>query len=530
MVPVVTQVSKPNWSISNWPIWGVGLVLLAWLVCTAWWRPLAVPDEGRYAGVAWEMIRSGDWLTPTLNGLPFFHKPPLFYWLTALSLKAFGLTLWAARLASVFGAWLGAMGLYLLVRQWAGPRLAGWSALVLVTQPFYFGGAQYANLDMLVAGCISATVALGAHAVLAREAGRPYRLALWGTYGLAGLGLLAKGLIGLVLPGAVLVLWLLLTGRWRAILAMLSLPGLLVFGLVAAPWFVAMQRLYPDFFHYFFVYQHFQRFTQTGFNNMHAWWYYLPMMVGLTLPWVPAWLLARWAPQRKAPASHEAASATHAGRAALCTLSWVWMAVILVFFSIPASKLPGYILPALPPLAYLVAHALERRWPAFSSLVPRAFGGLAALLCLGLIGAAVQYDKQSAKPVLPVLQPLLKQGVPLVYVNEFVYDLPFYLAQPGPIPVISDWDDPDLPKHDNDRKELFDAGEFNPKLAPQVLIPKAQWSTWLCTHPRLAVMAPHDVVKAYPELAWQPPVMKLKLWSLWVLDRDDLLVKGLRCP
>jgi 4-amino-4-deoxy-L-arabinose transferase-like glycosyltransferase len=523
MVPGVTQASSTN-DKSGWPAGLVALMLLAWLACTAWMRPLAVPDEGRYAGVAWEMIRSGDWLTPTLNGLPFFHKPPLFYWLTALSIKAFGLTLWAARLASVLGALAGAMALYMLARRWAGPRLATWSTLVLVTQPFWFGGAQYANLDMLVAGCISAAIALAAHAALAREAGAPFRAALYGAYAFAGLGLLAKGLIGLVLPGAVVVVWLLLGGRWRALLGLLSLPGLAVLAAVAAPWFVAMQRLYPDFFHYFFVYQHFQRFTQTGFNNMHAWWYYLPLIVGLSLPWVPAWAIVKCWP-RKQP---DAAAAPDQGRA-LRLLMWVWMAVIILFFSIPASKLPGYVLPALPPLAWLVADALLRRWPQVG-LMPRALAGLAAVLCLGLIGAAVQYDKQSTRSAVPVLQPLLKQGVPLVYVDGFVYDLPFYLGQPAPIPMVSDWADPTLPLHDNDRKELFDAGEFNPGLARQVLVPKADWTRWLCTHPRLAVMAPPDVMRHFPELAWQPPAKKFKLWSLWVLDRDDLLAKGLRCP
>lgn len=502
----------------------MALVLLAWLACTAWMRPLAVPDEGRYAGVAWEMIRSGDWLTPTLNGLPFFHKPPLFYWLTALSIKAFGLTLWAARLASVLGALGGALALYVLVKRWAGARLAGWSTLVLVTQPFWFGGAQYANLDMLVAGCISVAIALAAQAVLAKEAGQPFRLPLYGAYAFAGLGLLAKGLIGLVLPGAVIVVWLLLSGRWRAVLGLLSLPGLAVLAVVAAPWFVAMQRLYPDFFHYFFVYQHFQRFTQTGFNNMHAWWYYLPLIAGLSLPWGPAWMVAACWPGQ----ASDKPAAPDQGKA-LRLLMWVWMGVIVVFFSIPASKLPGYVLPALPPLAYLVADALLRRRPQ-AGLLLRALAGLAAVLCVGLIAVAVQYDKQSTRSALPVLQPLLKQGVPLVYVDGFVYDLPFYLGQPGPIPMVSDWADPTLPLHDNDRKELFDAGEFNPMLARQVLVPKADWPRWLCTHPRLAVMAPPDVTRHFPELAWQPPAMKFKLWSLWVLDRDDLLAKGLHCP
>ncbi|MDO9236421.1 MAG: glycosyltransferase family 39 protein [Aquabacterium sp.] len=504
------------------------MAVLIWLSCTAWWRPLAVPDEGRYAGVAWEMIRSGDWLTPTLNGLPFFHKPPLFYWLTAVSLQTFGLTVWAARMASVLGALLGAMALYGLVRRWSGPRLASWSLLALVTQPFYFGGAQYANLDMLVAGCISAAVALAAHAVLSREAGLPYRLTLWGAYGLAGLGLLSKGLIGLVLPGAIIVLWMIMSGRWRAILGLLSLPGLLVLTVVAAPWFVAMQHLYPDFFHYFFVYQHFQRFTQTGFNNVHAWWYYLPLMAALSMPWVPAWLVAVWWP--RAVSTSTPASTKHSATPDLRGLMWSWLVVVVVFFSIPASKLPGYVLPALPPLGFLIADALMRRWPTVGAWTTRLCAGVAGVLCVTLIGVTVKYDDQSSRPVLAVIQPLLKQGVPLVYVDEFVYDLPFYLARQEPVPVISDWTDPELPKHDNDRKELFDAGVFRPQAASRFLVDKADWPRWLCTHPRLAVMAPHDAIHKYPALASQLPVMRLKLWSLWVLDRDDLVAKGLHCP
>ncbi len=505
--------------------WVVALALFVWLACTAGLRPLAVPDEGRYAGVAWEMIRSGDWLTPTLNGLPFFHKPPLFYWLTASSLSAFGLTLWAARLASILGALLGAWALYALTRRWSGSRLALGSVLVLVTQPFYFGGAQYANLDMLVAGCIVATIALGAHAVLSREAGEPHRAALWGTYALAGLGLLAKGLIGLVLPGGVLVLWLLLTGRWRSLLAMLSLPGLVVLGVVAAPWFVAMQRLYPDFFHYFFVYQHFQRFTQTGFNNAHPIWYYVPLIVGLTLPWVPAALVAatgRLAPEGDAdPMRH---------RRALRHLMWVWLVVVVLFFSIPASKLPGYVLPALPPLAWLVADVLLRRWPDAAARAPRVLAGAAAALCLVLIGAAAHFDRQSARPALALIKPLLDQGVPLVYLDDFVYDLPFYLARREPVPVISDWADPELPRHDNDRKELFDAGEFNPSVAKSVLVPKAQWRQWLCQNERLVVFGSDSAPRHYPELQTQTPVMQLKLWQVWVLERARLQAAGLNCP
>lgn len=508
---------------SSW-LWP--LLMFAWLIATAGWRPLAVPDEGRYAGVAWEMIRSGDWLTPTLNGLPFFHKPPLFYWLTASSLSVFGLNLVAARMASVLGAWVGAWALWLFVRRWAGPARGHWAAVALLTQPFYFGGAQYANLDMLVAGCITATIVLAAHAILLAEQDLPHRASLWGAYALAGLGLLAKGLIGLVLPGAVLIGWLLLSGRWRRVLWLISVPGLLVFAAVAAPWFVLMQRLYPDFFHYFFVYQHFQRFTQTGFNNAHPIWFYVPLIVGLTLPWWPVWVWSWFTrPASVAPAPNQPAG--------LNLLMWVWLIVIVGFFSLPASKLPGYVLPALPPLAYLMADGALRCSPG------RWWGGgrglwatslVSAVVCALLIGAAVRYDKQSTRPMVTLVQPLLQQGVPLLYVDEFAYDLPFYLGLRQPVAMLADWQSPELPLHDNDQKELFDAGEFKPALARDLLIEPSQWRAWLCRSPRLMVVAPNDAAADYPELAWQAAQVEVKRKSLWVLDRSTLIAHGLVCP
>ena len=147
----------------------IAALMLAWLAATAWARPLMLPDEGRYVGVAWEMVRSGDWLTPTLNGLPFFHKPPLFYWITAGAMSLFGLNEWAARAAPILGAWLGAFSLYVFARRWRGDQVARLTLLALLVQPLFYIGGQFANLDMLVAGCISATIVLLAHAALSVE-------------------------------------------------------------------------------------------------------------------------------------------------------------------------------------------------------------------------------------------------------------------------------------------------------------------------------------------------------------------------
>ena len=142
--------------------------------CTAWLRPLLLPDEGRYAGVAWEMLRSGDWLTPTLNGLAYFHKPPLFYWITAASLGTFGLNEWAARVAPAIGFTLAVASPFWLLARWLSPSQARLALFALAAQPLLLVGGQYANLDMLVAGLITLTVVLLAHAELLTDEGSPH--------------------------------------------------------------------------------------------------------------------------------------------------------------------------------------------------------------------------------------------------------------------------------------------------------------------------------------------------------------------
>ena len=160
----------------------VALLVLAWWAATACLRPLMLPDEGRYVGIAWEMLRSGDWLTPTINGLPYFHKPPLFYWITASSLWLFGSHEGAARVAPMLGALAGSWASYAFLRRWWSEKAGRMGLLVLMAQPLWIMGAQFANLDTLVAGCIVATICLLAHAVMLAEHALPHRrvlLAAW---------------------------------------------------------------------------------------------------------------------------------------------------------------------------------------------------------------------------------------------------------------------------------------------------------------------------------------------------------------
>lgn len=171
------------------------LLIALWLLALAWVRPLSDPDEGRYAVVALDMLRSGDWVTPTLNGLPFFHKPPLYYWLAAAGFSVLGVHEWVARLPSLIGAWMAAMSLLLLVRRYASAADAKAATVVLVTMPFAYLAAQYANMDMLLAGCVSACTACAFAATWNAGADGPALARLDGAGGpVCGAGLFGQGL------------------------------------------------------------------------------------------------------------------------------------------------------------------------------------------------------------------------------------------------------------------------------------------------------------------------------------------------
>jgi 4-amino-4-deoxy-L-arabinose transferase-like glycosyltransferase len=448
------------------------VIALAWLAATLGVRVLMLPDEGRYVGVAWEMLRSGDWLTPTLEGLPFFHKPPLFYWLSAAGLWLVGHE-GGARLPSFVGAALSASSIYLLALRWHGATLARAALLVFVTQPLIFIGAQFANLDMLVAGCISATIALAAHAAL-DPAPRPPRGALAGAYVMAALGVLAKGLIGFLLPGLVIVVWLVLLGRWRRLLALLWWPGVALFLVLAAPWFVVMQARHPEFLHYFFVVQHFERFSQGGFNNVQPRWFYPAVLFLLGLPWTPWLVVGAWRALGVARAM-PASIVTGLRERPLRLLALVWCVAITGFFSLPTSKLVGYVLPAVPALALLIADLLgarssdraARRWRL-------GLGVLAALLCLAALVGIARHRQASMQVIGSALQARLQPGDPVIKLGTPAYDLGFYARLPQPAWVVEDWQDPSLTQRDNWRKELADAARFaSPQAAARLLQPAA---------------------------------------------------------
>ena len=438
------------------PSFALGL-LAAWLLLTLGLRPLLLPDEGRYANVAREMLQ-GDWLVPTLNGLPFFHKPPLMYWLDMAAMQLLGVTAFTARVAPMLGAWVMGAALFFALRRWHGARAATIGLGLLATCPFYFVGAQYANHDMLVAGLITAAVLAFARAL--DEPGRidlPWLLGAWVACGLA---MLAKGLIGFVLPALVIGPWLLAQGRWRDMLRLLHPLGLLVFVAVAGPWFVGMQLRYADFFDYFVMEQHFRRFAQSNFNNVHGGWFYLVVLPAFTLPW-SAWL----------PAVARRTWQLRNSQLGLCV--W-WVVAVVGFFSLPSSKLVGYVLPALVPWCVLISLVVSggRAW---RWLMP-----VSALVCVAIVAVVAWKAPNSHRAAGLVLAAQMAPGDRVAMVDEYLYDLPFYAQLAQPVLIASDWADPELPRHDNWRKELFDAARFATARDRTVLWPIAQLDRLSC--------------------------------------------------
>jgi 4-amino-4-deoxy-L-arabinose transferase-like glycosyltransferase len=469
--------------------WRVALALAVWLLATIGLRPLLLPDEGRYAGVAYEMSL-GDGLTPTLAGLPFFHKPPLLYWLDLAGLKLLGAQTGAVRLGPAVFGWVLGMALFLHGRRWHGQAAARAALTVLATSPLFYVGAQYVNHDIGVAACITAAVLSLVRAVDdPRRTSRRWLLLGWAC---CGLGVLAKGLIGIVLPALVIVPWLLAQGRWRQMLSLLHPLGLLAFALVAGPWMVVMQQRYPGFFDYFIVEQHFRRYTGSTFNNRMPVWFFFAVLPLLMLPW-SGWLTAlrpRLWRTLGTPAAAGARGEAGAGSSPepdgastapgrLGLYGW-WALAIVGFFSLPESKLVGYVLPALAPVALVIGLVLQHRGTPW---VRVALASGAA--CIAIVGILAWKAPGSHRELAQTLAARWQAGDRVAFIEAYFYDLPFLARLPSPPISVSDWDDPGIPLSDNWRKELLDASRFDAVQGARALWTWSRLPELACTDGRL---------------------------------------------
>jgi 4-amino-4-deoxy-L-arabinose transferase-like glycosyltransferase len=358
---------KLLWSLA------IGFILVSLYVLGV--RTLVPPDEGRYAEMAREMFASGDWITTRLNGIKYFEKPPLQTWMNALSFAAFGLGEWQARL------WTGISGIAgVLLTGYAGARVFGqragfYAALVLGSCFYWVACSQINSLDMSLSAMM--TLALCALLVAQRDDAsvrerRNWMLACWA--GMA-LSVLAKGLIGLVLPGAILVFYTLFSRDWSIWKRLHLVKGLLLFFAIATPWFVLVGLRNPEQPHFFFVHEHFDRFLLKEHHREAQWWVFLALLAAGSVPWVGVLVQSLVLGARRAPDSGQASRF----RPALLLL--VWVAFIILFFTKSSSKLPGYIVPVFPAVALLVANYLETGTRGSRM----ATAGLTALLGVALL-------------------------------------------------------------------------------------------------------------------------------------------------
>ena len=316
-------------------------------------RALSMPDEGRYVEIPREMVSTGDYITPRLNGVKYFEKPVLFYWLESFSIKLFGLGEFTLRLWPALFALFGCLAVYGAGRRLYGRRSGLIAAAVLATSVLYYGLSRAIILDMPVSVLMTASLhsfLIGMHEV----PGPRRRLYLWSFYAFSALTVLTKGLIGIVLPAMVIGAWIMILGEWRVLKTMYLPTGLALFLLIAAPWHLLVWRANPEFLNFYFIHEHFLRYLTKIHSRYQPVWFFIPIVLLGLFPWT-AFLV-----QAIAFSSPSSWRERHEHRDALFLLLWVGL--VFLFFSISDSKLIPYILPVLPPLSLIIGRYLAAAW------------------------------------------------------------------------------------------------------------------------------------------------------------------------
>jgi len=352
---------------------------------------LVGPDEPRYAWIARDMQETGDWITPRLYGKPWFEKPPLYYWSGALSFKLFGVSETTARLPSAIAALLATLALAWLALRLYGAETARWLLLLLPTTVGMIGFSHAAATDMPFAATLTIAMIFAAGILgLVEPKGfaiqtpkssfytntRPaglFSLILFGVF--LGLATLAKGPAAIVLSGGAVLLWALFTKRWRDAFRCLHPVAIASFCIIALPWYLLCAHRNPDFFRVFIIEHNFNRFLTPQFQHIQPFWFYISILLVAFLPWtlVLFWSLLfgtlRYLPSRRP--------------SPLTILLLTWPLFCLLFFSLSKSKLPGYILPAIPAIGLILARSVE----CFARQAERTFRWL--LITFSLTGALV---------------------------------------------------------------------------------------------------------------------------------------------
>ncbi|HJZ68531.1 MAG TPA: glycosyltransferase family 39 protein [Blastocatellia bacterium] len=348
------------------------------------------PDEPRYAEVAREMFVSGDYISTRLCGCLWFEKPALLYWLSAIGYRFFGVNELAARLPSAVAALMTVLVLYGTLHRFRFGRLAASASLVLATSGIFIAYAHVAVPDMILTAATTAALLAAYAASTATGRARP---AYWAaSFGFMGLGVLAKGLVGIVLVLAIIAAYFLLTKQLKQVRSRDLVLGLAVFLVVAASWYAPVTMKHGwSFIEEFFIRHHFQRYTSNEFGHPQPIYFFPLVALAGAAPWtfllVPA--IARVRSLRLRDNARDS----------LLALAWIWVAVPLIFFSFSESKLPGYIVPISPALAVIIGVEIESFWRGDRRRTLNAALWLTALTVIGMSVALVVYSRREAPDI-----------------------------------------------------------------------------------------------------------------------------------
>jgi len=378
-----------SWS-SNLPsraiVWALFAAITALWFANLGSRALLHPDEGRYAEIAREMAASGDWVTPRLNGLKYFEKPPLQYWITAATYRVFGVHEWTARLWPALAGLLAVAAIGISGCTLGGVALGVFAAIALAGTLGHAGMAQVVSLDSGLAFFLALAFA---GLVIAQRPGTGFvtrRRWMWITWAAMAGAVLSKGPIGLALPAGVLVVYTLFNHDWDLWRRLHIASGLVIFLVITAPWFILVTQANDEFLSFFFIHEHLERFLTEEHQRTGPWYYFIPLAAAGSLPWLVILAFG----MRRTWQDYGAPKGVFSWR----RLALVWAGFVLVFFSASGSKLPSYILPMFAPLALIAADLLMTQ--KTKSLSRQALPG-AIVISVIAVGLIVGYDRIVAR-------------------------------------------------------------------------------------------------------------------------------------
>ena len=355
--------------------------------------PLNPPDEPRYAEIPREMLAMHQFIIPYLNGLIYFEKPPLAYWMVAGFMKVFGYSEWAVRASVAVMGTLGCLATYALSRKLFNRRTGVLSALILSSSLLYFAMSHMNTTDMSVTFCLTLSIY---SFLIALQAEKPLTKWLWLGYFFAGLAMMAKGLIGIAFPAMIVFIWIAATQNWRLIKNMRIISGFLIILAVNLPWLLLAQAKVPDFLHFYFIEQQILRYATPIAGREMCFASYIGVVLAASFPWVA------FLPQTIKYCFKSLTNKT-ADQKNIAYLM-VWPFFIVLFFAFSNSILIPYLLPITPPLAILVAHYFDKHCTSISfSKNTKVSAMFCAFFYIALSIGLIIYLHISKIPLTPAL-------------------------------------------------------------------------------------------------------------------------------